>query len=149
MTTVRDVMTENPACCLPDTELQEVARMMVECDCGEIPVIDSEQNRRPIGVITDRDITVRAVAQGRNPLELRARDCMSPEPATIGPDADLEEAGEMLADRQLRRLPVVDEQGRLCGIIAQADIASTLPARATGEMLREVSQPKDQSLRAS
>ena len=149
MQSVRDVMTENPACCTPDTGLQEVARMMVECDCGEIPVVDDRESRRPIGVITDRDITVRAVAQGRNPLELRARDCMSPEPVTITPDASLDAASTLLADRRLRRLPVVDEQGRLCGIVAQADIAQAMSTRETGEMVREVSQPGGSSLRAS
>lgn len=149
MLTVRDVMTDNPACCTSDTKLQEVARMMVECDCGEIPVVDGKESRRPIGVVTDRDITVRAVAQGRNPLELTARECMSADPVTIRPDATLDEASTLLADRQLRRLPVVDEQGRLCGIVAQADIANSQSAKETGEMVREVSQPGGHSMRAS
>lgn len=149
MLTVRDVMTENPACCTPETKLPEVARMMVECDCGEIPVVDEQETRRPVGVITDRDITVRTVAQGRNPLELTARECMSVNPVTIEPDASLDDASALLADHQLRRLPVIDEQGRLCGIVAQADIANSLSSRETGELVREVSQPSGHSLHAS
>lgn len=149
MLTVRDVMTENPACCTAETKLQEVAKMMVDCDCGEIPVVDGRETRRPVGVVTDRDITVRAVARGRNPLELSARECMSADPVTVRPDASLDDASSLLADHQLRRLPVVDEQGRLCGIVAQADIANSLSSRETGEMVREVSQPGGHTLRAS
>jgi CBS domain-containing protein len=142
-------MTENPAFCRPETKLQEVARLMVDCDFGEIPVVDSDSSRKPIGVITDRDITVRAVAQGRNPLELTARDCMSTDPVTTTPDADLEEAANLLGEHQLRRLPVVNERGELCGIVTQADIAKAAPPQETGDLVREVSQPGGNALHAS
>src|SRR5688500_17365077 len=74
---VREVMTADPACCIPKTGLQEVAQLMVDHDCGEIPVVENAQTKLPIGVITDRDIVCRAVAQGLNPLDLTAADCMS------------------------------------------------------------------------
>ena len=74
---VKEVMTASPTCCLAETSLQEVAKMMVDNDCGEIPVIDSNETKKPLGVVTDRDIVCRTVAQGRNPLDLTASDCMS------------------------------------------------------------------------
>ena len=74
---VNDVMTQEPACCTPETPLRDVAKMMVESDCGEIPVVDSQRTMRPVGVVTDRDIVVRCVAAGKNPLEAEAEDCMS------------------------------------------------------------------------
>src|SRR6476620_10769407 len=87
---VRDVMTKSPVCCAPETSLREVARLMAEFDCGEIPVVDGRA-KRPIGVITDRDITVRAVAVGKNPAELSARDCMTSPVVTVTPDMSIEE----------------------------------------------------------
>src|SRR5262245_13356582 len=111
---VKDLMSTNVACCRRATPLKEVARMMVECDCGEIPVTDEAGN--PVGVITDRDIACRAVAQGRNPLELTAGDCMTSPPLTVTPKTSVEECCEILETHQVRRLPVVDETGRCIGI---------------------------------
>jgi CBS domain-containing protein len=133
-------MTNNPACCMPDSSLQEVARLMVENDCGCIPVVDSQLGMKPIGTITDRDITVRTVASGQNPLEMKASDIMSIDIATIKPSASLEECFDVMEEKEIRRILVVDEQGRCCGIVAQADVAqvSANPAR-TGRFLREIS----------
>src|SRR6266542_2068551 len=105
---VKDIMTEKPQCCTPDTPLPEVARMMVDCDCGEIPVVDNLTTMRPVGVITDRDITCRTVAQGRNPLEFRARDCMTTPVVTVMPDVDLDDCCELMEQHQLRRVIVTD-----------------------------------------
>ena len=137
---VNDVMTQDPACCTPETPLRDVARMMVECDCGEIPVVDSKRTLRPAGVVTDRDIVVRCVAAGKNPLEAEAEDCMSSPVVTVTPDADLEEVADLMEKHQLRRIPVVDEAGALCGIVAQADIARHAPPREVAEVVREVSR---------
>src|SRR5439155_19474525 len=104
---VKDVMATNVACCQAQTLLTDVACMMVDCDCGEIPVTDDAG--RPIGVITDRDITCRAVAQGRNPLELTAADCMTSPPVTVTPEASLSECCDILEAKQIRRVPVVDQ----------------------------------------
>jgi CBS domain-containing protein len=141
---VKDVMSTNVACCRKDTLLQEVARMMVDCDCGEIPVTDDAG--RPIGVITDRDITCRAVAQGRNPLELTAGDCMTSPPLIVTPEASLSECCDILEENQVRRVPVVDETGRCIGIVSQADIARHASKRDTAEVVQRVSEP---SVRAS
>jgi CBS domain-containing protein len=136
---VRDIMSENVACCGSDTPLQDVAGMMVDCDCGEIPVADA--GGRVVGVITDRDITCRAVAQGRNPLELTAADCMTSPVVTVYPDTSLEECCDALEGNQIRRVPVVDQGGRCIGIVSVADIARGASRRATGEVVQHVSKP--------
>ena len=136
---VKDIMTDNPACCTPETPLRDVARMMVDCDCGEIPVVDTSQ--RPIGVVTDRDITCRAVAQGKNPLEMTANDVMSHPVITVSPDTDLEDALDTMETHQVRRVPAVDADGKICGIVSQADIARHAPEDETAEMVKDVSQP--------
>jgi CBS domain-containing protein len=137
---VEEIMTKNPAVCMPDMKLSEVARLMAECDVGQIPVVDSD-SRKPIGVVTDRDIIVRAVARGRNPLDLTVRDVMSSPAMTIAPDARIEDACRALEDRQVRRMPVVAKDGSCCGMISQADIAQHAPERMTAEVVRKVSQP--------
>jgi len=137
---VREIMTQSPACCGPDTNLQDVARMMVDHDCGEIPVIHG-RDRRPIGVITDRDITCRAVANGKNPLQMKARDCMSSPVLTVTPQMPLEDCCRLMEEKQLRRIPVVDDQGACCGIVAQADIILKAPDRQSAEVLRDISRP--------
>lgn len=137
---VRDVMTENPAVCTPDTPLQEIAGLMVEHDCGCIPVVDSRASLKPVGVITDRDITCRTVAQGKNPLEMTAGDCMTNSAETVTPEMSIEECCEVMEQNQLRRILVVDESGACCGIVAQADIAKYAPAQETAEVVRDISQ---------
>ena len=100
---VEEIMTKDPACCMPDSKLHEVAQLMADRDVGQIPVVDSA-SRKPVGVVTDRDITVRAVARGRNPLDLTVRDVMSSPAVTTTPDANLEDAARMLEERRLGRL---------------------------------------------
>jgi CBS domain-containing protein len=136
---VRDIMSSDVACCRSDTSLPEVARMMVECDCGEIPVADGAG--RPIGVITDRDITCRAVAQGRNPLELTASDCMTSPAVTVRPEVSIDECAQTLEENQIRRVPVVDGDGLCVGMVSQADIARHASKRTTAEVVRRVSTP--------
>ncbi|HVL40113.1 MAG TPA: CBS domain-containing protein [Fimbriimonadaceae bacterium] len=137
---VSEIMTGNPAYCMPFTKLEDVARMMVENDCGAIPVVESEETKRPVGVVTDRDIAVRTVAMGLNPLEMMADAVMSAPVQTVEPDTDLHEALRDLEENQLRRLVVVDQDGCLCGMVAQADIARH-DEKEVGEMVREVSEP--------
>jgi CBS domain-containing protein len=137
----RDLMTPNPAVCTMDTPLQEVAHMMVECDCGEIPVVERLDLRRPVGVVTDRDIVCRAVAQGRNPMTLNAGDVMT-SPAWTASDGDhADDIKSLMETRQIRRVPVVDLNGELCGIVALADIARHDSRKDTGEVVRQVSAP--------
>jgi CBS domain-containing protein len=141
---VKDVMSTDVACCRRETPLKEVARMMVDCDCGEIPVTDDAG--RPIGVVTDRDIVCRSLAQGRNPLELTAGDCLTSPALTVGPEVSLAECCQRLEENQVRRLPVVDAAGRCIGIVALADVARHASKRSTAEVVQRVSEP---SVRAS
>ena len=134
-------MTTTVRCCAPETPLREVARIMCEGDCGALPVIDGKDGGRVIAMITDRDITVRLVAGGRNPLELSAASCMSTPVITVRPDATLTEACRVMEQRKVRRLPVVDETGRCVGIISQADIARLAPEARTGDLVQEISKP--------
>ena len=140
---VKDIMTVEPACCVPDTKLGEVARLMVEHDCGEIPMVQSNGVMKPVGVITDRDIVVRTVAQQRNPLEMTAADCMTKDCITVAEDAGIDACCELLERNQVRRMLVVDGTGALCGIVAQADIARSMSGRKTAEVVREVSQARE------
>jgi CBS domain-containing protein len=138
---VKEVMTANPACCVPETGLQEVAKMMVDHDCGEIPVVESKEKKNPVGVITDRDIVCRTVAQGTNPLDLTVADCMSKPCVTVTPDMSVEQCGHILEENKIRRVPVVDESGACCGIVAVADIALRNRPSVVAEVVKEVSQP--------
>ncbi len=138
---VHDIMTEDVACCTTDTSLQDVARVFEECDCGAIPVVESEDNHRVIGMVTDRDIVIRCIAKGRNPLEATAGDCMTPDVETISRNADLDECIQLMERLQVRRVPVVDEQRNCVGIIAQADIARKAPEHEVADVLREISEP--------
>jgi CBS domain-containing protein len=134
----RDVMTANPACCTPDTTLDQVAKMMVQNDCGEIPIIDL--NDRPVGVVTDRDIVCRVVADGKNPMAHTAESCMSQPVVTVSADDPVERVVSTMEKHQIRRVPVVDERGCCAGIIAQADVAWAEPLPEVGELVREVSR---------
>ncbi|HWH71154.1 MAG TPA: CBS domain-containing protein [Candidatus Sulfotelmatobacter sp.] len=136
---VREIMTKNPACCTPDTSLEKVAQLMCECDCGEIPIVDSNQTMVPIGVVTDRDITCRTIARGRNPLQLTAQTCMSTPAVTVPMDATVEQCCELMERNQIRRIPVVDHNGRCCGMVSQADLALHVAPAETGKMVHDIS----------
>ena len=136
---VKDIMTADPACCTPDSALQEAAIMMVDHDCGEIPVVDNFDNYMPVGVVTDRDIVCRTLARGLNPLEMQVGDCMSAPLVSINPDDALDKCYQVLEENQIRRVPVVDETGRICGIVALADIAERASKADSGEILQQVS----------
>ena len=138
---VKEVMTADPACCISETTLQGVAKMMIEYDCGEIPVVDSEETKVPIGVITDRDIVCRTVARGLNPLDLTVADCMSKPCVTVTPDISVEECSRILEENKIRRVPVVDANGFCCGIVALADIALLADRNLASEVVKEVSEP--------
>ena len=137
---VKELMTEDPACCTGQTGLQEVAKMMVDNDCGCIPVVDSENSRMPIGMITDRDICCRAVAEGKNPLDLTASDAMTSTVISVTPDTKLEDCLNLMEDSQIRRIAVVDGNGALCGIVSQADVAMSAGDHKTAEVVQEVSR---------
>lgn len=136
---VKEIMSKNLACCTSETSLQEVAKMMVDNDCGCIPVVDSEASNKPIGMITDRDITIRTVAEGKNPLDLTAADAMSNDAVTVTAETSVEDCCNLMEDKQIRRIAVVDDNGCCCGIVAQADVAINSNAQRTAEVVKEVS----------
>lgn len=136
---VATVMTKNPVAAAATTYLSEVARKMLDNDVGEIPVV---HDGKPIGVVTDRDIVVRLVAHGQDPKQVRAQDCMTSPALTIEQNADLKECAELMAREKIRRVPVVDAGGSLCGIVALADLERRTDTRSMkAEVSRHVSQP--------
>jgi CBS domain-containing protein len=134
---VRELMTNKPTTVEPETTLGEVATLMKQEDCGSIPVV---QGGRLVGIVTDRDIVIRGIAAGVDPKTQRVSKVMSSDPVTVGPDEDIADAEKKMADRQIRRLPVV-EGGKLVGIIVTAQIARAGNERKVGETLKEISEP--------
>jgi CBS domain-containing protein len=133
---IRDVMTPNPVAVEPSTPAREAARLMKEQDTGAIPIVE---DGRAVGMITDRDLAIRLLAEGRDP-ETPVGELASKQLVTIDPDQTLEEAARLMAEHQVRRLPVVEEDGRLVGIVAQADIARHGHDTLTGEIVEEISK---------
>jgi len=139
------VMTKDPACCTPLTSLREVSQMMVAHDCGSIPVVESKESKKLVGIITDRDIVCRSVAQNKNPLELTAGDCMSNPVVTGEPGTSLEDCCNLMEDNQVRRIPIVDENGSCCGVVTQAHIAHHAKVQDVAQVLKDVSQKTEGS----
>jgi CBS domain-containing protein len=140
MTLIRDVMTGEPTTCTPETSLEEVARRMVDVDCGCLPVVRSEEDLTPIGAITDRDIVCRVLATGRNPLECTVQDCMTTPVITISGEADLDVARRQMTQHRIRRLVVVEDDGTCCGVLSLADLTEVPGAE---EVIRSISEPTD------
>ena len=140
---VTDIMTPDPACCTPQTKLGDVARMMAENDCGEIPVVASREDRKPVGVITDRDIVLRTLATGVDPNQKTAGDCMTSPCISVTPETLLVDCCDVMERNQIRRVPVVDDSGRLVGIVALADVTKAAGRRTTAEVITEVSEQRE------
>jgi CBS domain-containing protein len=141
MTTCREVMTEMPMCCLPDDEIDKAANIMRLADVGSVPVIEDHETKILLGIVTDRDVAVKAVAA---PAErtVNVSDIMSKDPVVCHPEDDVKDVLKAMADCQVRRIPVVDGAGRLIGIIAQSDIATKVDNnKKTGEVVKEISKP--------
>ena len=136
-TKVQDVMTDRPRCVTPETPVSEAARLMAADDIGSLPILEGEQLA---GMVTDRDIVVRAVAEGKDPRGMPVNEIASSELLTVHPDDDLSQALATMAREQVRRLPVVDNDNRLVGILTQADVALEAREKAVGEMVEEISK---------
>jgi CBS domain-containing protein len=129
-------MTKNPTLCVATTKIDEVARLMVDSDCGEIPVVRSKEKAELLGVVTDRDITCRAIALGKNPSTTPASEIMSSPAVTVSPDTDLMQCCKIFEEKEIRRLPVVDQKGHCIGILSLADVAEKAPEQYARELLR-------------
>ena len=142
----RDLMTPDPAQVTPSDSLQRVSQLMLEHDCGCIPVVTAADQRSLVGVVTDRDIAIRAVAEGR-PATTPVGEIMTPNPDCVTPDDEMERVEKLMSDRQIRRVVVVDDTGECVGIIAQADLAraakrSNDPSqKEMVDVLEKISQP--------
>jgi CBS domain-containing protein len=136
MTQVRDVMTSNPASCASQAPVADAAKLMAKEDVGPIPVVEGE---RLVGLLTDRDIVVRVVAEGRDPQATTVGEVASSSLTTVAPDEDLDRALQLLAEQRVRRLPVVEGE-RLVGIVAQADIARRGDDAQTGQVVEQISE---------
>ena len=134
---IRDVMSSNPCAIDADKPVAYAAKMMKEEDVGLAPIVEGD---RLLGTLTDRDIVLRVVAEGKDPQTVTAREVASTDLVTIDPQQDLDEALRLMASNQVRRLPVVEE-GRLVGVLAQADVAREAKEKQTGQLVEDISQP--------
>jgi CBS domain-containing protein len=135
--TVREVMTSKLCSIDADKPVAYAAKMMRDEDVGMAPIVEGD---RLVGVLTDRDIAVRVVAEGRNPEQVKVTEVASSDLVTLDPQQDLDEALRLMARHQVRRLPVVEEDGRLVGVVAQADVAQQGDDRRTGEVVEQISR---------
>jgi CBS domain-containing protein len=134
---VREVMTSKLCSIDADRPVAYAAQMMRDEDVGLAPIVEGD---RLVGTLTDRDIAVRVVAEGRDPERTLVREVASTDVVTVDPQQDLDEALRLMAEHQVRRIPVVEEDGRLVGIVAQADVARESDDRRTGEVVERISQ---------
>jgi CBS domain-containing protein len=130
-------MTDRPRAVTPETTISEAAQLMKNDEIGSLPILEGEQLT---GMVTDRDIVIRAIAEGKDPRGMPVREVASRELVTVHADEDLSSALQLMASQQVRRLPVVDDDGRLVGILAQADVALEAKEKAVGEMVEEISK---------
>jgi len=137
-----EVMTQNPTCCLPSDAVSTAARSMREENVGSIPVIDSQSTRRLAGIVTDRDLALQVVAAGRDVNLTKVGDVMTYKVITCHVDDVVQMAVDAMAEHQLRRIPVVDDDYKIVGIISQADVATRVDKpEETAKMVKEISQP--------
>ena len=136
-----EVMTKNPVCCLQNDTVLKAAELMKSENVGSIPVIENEQTQKLIGIVTDRDLTLKIVAEGRDTKSTKVDAVMTHKVVTCRAEDDLQKALDAMAEHQLRRIPIVDANNRVVGIIAQADVATRVDQpEKTAEMVKEISQ---------
>jgi CBS domain-containing protein len=135
-------MTRDPVCCLPTDTVSKAAQMMKDEDVGSIPVVEDEQTMKLIGIVTDRDLALQVVAAERDPGSTQVEDVMTYEVITCRATDDVQKAVDAMAQHQLRRMPVIDADHRIVGIISQADVATRVEkSEEVAEMVKEISQP--------
>ena len=136
-----EVMTSKPVCCVPNDMVSRAAKLMKVGNIGAIPVVEDEKQRKLVGIVTDRDLALHIVAEGRDPKSTKVAAVMTGNVVTCMADDDLQKALDAMAANQLRRIPVVDSENQLVGIIAQADVATRVDQpEKTAEVVKEISQ---------
>ncbi|MBA3522376.1 MAG: CBS domain-containing protein [Gemmatimonadales bacterium] len=140
---IKDIMTPDPACCTPESTAREAAELMLDNDCGAIPVVENLENRRLVGMVTDRDLAIRGLAEGKGP-DTKIRELMTEQPTTALADDEVDVVREVMIQQQIRRIPVVNGDGACIGIVAQADIAledGAASDREVGRIVEAISEP--------
>ena len=141
MKTCKEVMTSNPVCCLPDETVNQVALKMKSEGVGSIPIIKNRDSCELVGIVTDRDLALKVVATCRNPAKMKISEVMRFNPFTCLQSDDLQKALDVMAMHQVRRIPVIDGNGRIVGIISQADVATRIDEpEKTGELVAKISK---------
>ena len=136
-----EVMTKNPLCCLPEDLVTKAAGLMKSENIGSIPIVENEQTRKLVGIVTDRDLTLKIVAEGLDAKSTKVEAVMTRMVVTCRAEDDLQKALDAMSEHQLRRIPVVDGDNKIVGIIAQADVATRVDQpQKTAEMVKEISQ---------
>lgn len=140
---IKDIMTPDPACCAPESTAREAAELMRDNDCGAIPVVENLENRRLVGMVTDRDLAIRGLAEGLGP-DTKVRELMTEQPTTALADDEVDVVREVMIQQQVRRIPVINGDGACIGIVAQADIAledGAASDREVGRIVEAISEP--------
>jgi CBS domain-containing protein len=144
-----ELMTTNPVCCLPGDTIESVAQWMKNEDVGSLPVVENHQTQKLIGIVTDRDITMRVIAEKRDPNNTRVVEVMTPNPIRCDVNDSLDKAADAMSQNQIRRIPIVNQDQQIVGIIAQADLATRLQdSRKSADVVQDVSQPNSVSVRS-
>ncbi|MEO5896322.1 MAG: CBS domain-containing protein [Vicinamibacterales bacterium] len=142
MSKCSDVMTREPVCCEPGDSVTQVAGLMKREDIGSVPVVESREDRKLVGIVTDRDLVVKVLASGNSIDAATVRDAMTSDPASCRESDDVSKAVELMSERKVRRMPIVDGSGRLAGIISQADVATRVHSdQKTGALVEAISEP--------
>lgn len=139
--TCGEIMTKSIVCCIPEDTLEHAASLMKAEDVGPIPVIDSHAGRKLVGIVTDRDLVTKGIAEGRDVRSTKVGDIMTDHPISCSEKDDVNDALHLMADYQVRRIPVVDESNHILGIIAQADVATRVGKnKKTGDVVERISE---------
>ena len=140
---IRHAMTKDPRCCIPDDSAQRAAGIMRDEHAGVVPVVESAESRKIVGVVTDRDLCMNVVAEGRDPRTALVEQCMTTKVVTCAPNDSIERATELMRENQIRRIPVVNDQHELVGIVAMADLVGRgdVKMSQTYATLKKVSAP--------
>lgn len=145
---IKEIMTTAVECCTPEDTSQKAAQIMKSADTGVVPVLASENDAKVCGIITDRDLCLGVVAEGRNPSEVRVKECMTDRVVTCRPEDDVRQVADKMAENQIRRIAVVDDDGGIIGIVSLADISQEdRMGSKSAEALRDISEPTEEASR--
>lgn len=145
---IKEVMSTNPACCTPTDTIQNVAKMMCDRNVGSIPVVDDQQSRTLLGMITDRDLCCSVLAQGLDPKTTRIQEFITYNPISCRDGENIDKCERVMQEHQIRRVPVVDGENRVIGIVAQADVALKEKPEKVHKTVAEISKSRSSEIAA-